>query len=97
MLNVSNTKFVSVFDIEDKGNFLTANLTTTKIINKVEKKDYETMRWKARFVGDCKEEAKKLDNKDKIEITNGALENKYYKEKQQAYYTVVIFDFEKHE
>ena len=60
--------------------------------NKVIKKTY--MHWPAKFVGEAFEAAKTLRDKDCINITRGAIENYYNKEKKTVSITVVVFEFE---
>lgn len=91
MLNVTG-KYVSVFEAEDKEKFVQANLSTSK---KNQDGSYTNMYWKARFVGDAYEPAKALVDKDKIHILRGAVENKFDKEKDKLYVTIVIFSFKK--
>lgn len=91
MLNVTG-KYVSVFEAEDKGNFVQANLSTSK---KNKDGTYTNMYWRARFVGEAYEPAKELVDKDKIHILRGAIENKFDKEWDRLYITVVIFRFKK--
>lgn len=91
MLNVTG-KYVSVFEVEAKERYCTANLSTFK---KNTDNTYTNMYWKARFVGKAFGKAKELKDKDKIEITNGIIENNYDKEKDKLWVTVTIFEFEK--
>lgn len=91
MLNVTG-KYVSVFEVVDKGNFVQANLSTSK---KNQDGSYTNMYWKARFVGEAYAPAKALVDKDKIHILRGAIENKFDKEWDRLYVTVVIFRFKK--
>lgn len=91
MLNVTG-KYISVFEADDKGNYVQANLSTSK---KNQDGSYTNMYWKARFVGEAYEPAKVLEDKDKIQILRGAVENKFDKEKDKLYVTVVIFRFKK--
>lgn len=91
MFNITG-KYVSVFEVEDKGKYCTANLSTSKKNND---NTYTNMYWKARFVGKAFDSAKKLKDKDKIEVTNGIIENNYDKEKEKLWVTVTIFEFEK--
>jgi len=91
MLNVTG-KYVSVFEAEDKGNFVQANLSTSK---KNKDGSYTNMYWRARFVGEAYEAAKKLVDKDKIQILRGAIENKFDKEWDRLYVTVLVFRFKK--
>lgn len=91
MLNVTG-KYVSVFEVEEKEKYCTANLSTSK---KNTNNTYTNMYWKARFVGKASDKAKKLKDKDKIEITNGIIENNYDKGKDKLWVTVTIFEFKK--
>lgn len=91
MLDVTG-KYISVFEVVDKGKYCTANLSTPKL-NK--DNTYSYMYWKARFVGKAYENAKDLKDKDRIEITNGIIENNYDKEKEKLWVTVTIFEFDK--
>ena len=90
MLRVSST-FATVFDVEVKGNIANAKVTTSK------KKDdgtFENMRWLARFAGkDVVEKAGQLQNGDRIEIVEGAVENNWDGEK--GYTNLIIFRFYK--
>jgi len=93
VLNISNSKYVYVFDIKDKGNYVLANLSTSK---KNPDGTYDHMYWKgARFVGNAFEPAKSLNDKDIIQINNGGVTNRYDKSENKLYVNVVVFDFEK--
>ncbi len=92
MLNIKNSKYVTVFQAENKGKYVEANLSTGK---KDQDGNWKNMSWLgARFVGKCKEQAEKLKDKDKIEIISGLIENNYVKETGKTYINVVIFEFE---
>lgn len=94
MLNLGmSTKYVSVFNPEVKEKYVQANITTSK---KNDDNTYDNMYWKARFVGKAFEAAKELKDKDKIEITNGIVENNYDKENEKLWVNVTIFSFKKH-
>ncbi|MEG2813591.1 MAG: hypothetical protein RSA79_03225 [Oscillospiraceae bacterium] len=98
MLNVSNSRFVTVFQPEIKLNvsehIVFANLSSSK---KNTDKDgnisYTYMSWNGRFVGDAFEAAKALRNGDKIDIIKGGIQNRYDKEKKMLYVDVVIFEY----
>ena len=49
--------------------------------------------WRAYFVGDAYKPALELDNKTRILITQGKIENNYNKETKKLFVTVTIFDF----
>lgn len=89
-MNIKETK-VTVFGVEDKGTYVKADLSEG-----IKDKDgnWSHIYWKALFFGKCKESAKRLNDKDKINVKSGIIENKYNKEKQRGYTTVKIFDFE---
>ncbi len=98
MLNCTG-KYVSVFQPHIKTNvsdkILFANLSSSKKnLSPEGEVTYENMSWNARFVGDAFEKAKTLKEKDKIDITKGAITNKYDKENQKLYVDVVVFDYE---
>ena len=89
-LNITG-KYVTVWNVEDKGNYIQANLSTGK---KNKDGTYTNMSWRTRFVGNAKGKAKALQDKDKIEIVNGLVENTYDKEKKTTYVNVTVFEFE---
>ena len=84
-------KYITVFQVEVKENYVQANISTGK---KNKDGSYAFMSWKARFVGNAKEKAESLQDKDKIEITNGLIENTYDKEKKVLWVNVVVFNFD---
>lgn len=89
MLNVTG-KYITVFNVEHKEKYVSANLSTYR---KDQDGKYKNMYWKARFVGKAKEKAESLTNKDNINILNGIIENNYDNEKNIKWYTVVVFDY----
>lgn len=91
MFNITG-KYISVFEIEDKGKYCMVNLSTPK---KNKDDTYSYMYWKGKFVGKSYEKAKKLKDRDKIEITNGIIENNYDKENEKLWVIVTIFEFNK--
>lgn len=93
MFNIT-AKYVSVFKVEQKEKSVQANLSTSK---KLPDGNYKNMYWIAHFVGGATEKAKSLKDKDKIEITNGIIENNFDKEKDKLYVNVTIFDFKMQE
>ena len=52
---------------------------------------------RARFVGEAYEDALDLEDKDRIIIQSGIVDNVYNKEKEKLYVTVTIFRFENDE
>ena len=89
-LNITG-KYITVWQPEDKGKYVQANISTSK---KNQDGGYQSMNWRARFVGKCKDTAAQLKDKDRIEITNGLIENNYVKETKTLWVNVVVFDFE---
>lgn len=97
MFNITG-KFVTVFQPEIQLNvserIVFANLSTSKKNKSVGGEiSYVNMSWKGRFVGDAFEPAKALRNGDKIDITSGAITNRYDKINDHLYVDVIIFDF----
>ena len=91
-LQIKDSKYITVFDPENKGNYIQTNLSTGK---KDKDGNWTNMNWLgARFVGKAKEQAEKLNSKDKIEIKSGLVENVYKKDTKQTFINVVIFEFE---
>jgi hypothetical protein len=78
-----------VYKIENKGNYVTGTLRTSK-------KDKKTDEWvsefyNAKFAGNCKDQAAKLADKDKITIGKAILESRTYEKK--TYISVIVFEF----
>ncbi len=88
MLNITG-KYISVFDVTEKDRYIQANLSSSK---KQRDGSYKHMSWRARFVGNAVDSARALQNKDKIEITNGLIENNV-DDNGRYWYNVIIFDF----
>lgn len=80
----------TVFKVEDKGTFVKAQLSTSE---KKQDNTYENSSWFASFVGNAKESARHLKEKDKITITKGKLTNVYNKEKKVSYLNLTVFEF----
>lgn len=74
--------------IEDKGNFVTASIYTSE---KDRDGEWQTHFFDAIFLGDCVAKAKKLQQKNKIDITDMTLSKRQYKDKE--YVKVKIFGF----
>lgn len=91
MLNVSG-KNITVYDVQEKEKFVSANLGSYK---RDKDGNYTNMYWKARFVGEAKEKATLLNERDKINITNGIIENSFDKEKNTKWYNIIVFNFNK--
>ena len=90
MIWLNDLKFVKVYKVEDKGNFVKAQLSTSE---KKQDGTYEKSSWFASFVGGAKEQAKHLQDKDTITITKGKLTNVYNKEKKVSYCNMTVFEF----
>lgn len=81
---------VNVYKVEDKGTYLKAQLSTSE---KKQDGTYENSSWFASFIGNSKESARQLKDKDRITITKGKLTNVYNKEKKQSYLNMTVFEF----
>lgn len=84
----------TVFKIEDKGTYVKAQLSTSE---KKQDSTYENSSWFCSFVGNAKEGAKHLSDKDKITITKGKLTNVYNKEAGKSYLNMTVFEFTSNE
>lgn len=94
MINFNNS-YGSVFDVEDKGNYVKANFTTSR---KDQNDNYVNSYWNAVFLGKAKDAAKELTDKDRIHVTSGGVTKEPYTNqdgKKVSYPSVKIFDFEK--
>ena len=94
MINFNNS-YGSVFDVEDKGNYVKANFTTSR---KDQDGKYVNSYWSAIFLGKSKDAAKELTDKDRIHVTSGGITKEPYTNqegKKVSYPTVKIFEFEK--
>jgi hypothetical protein len=91
MLNVSKS-YATVWKIEDKGKYCSGRISSSKKDKRTG--NYVSSNWNVRFVGNCLESAKKLQEKDKITITNGFIENIWDKENKKNWLTLIVFDFE---
>lgn len=98
MLNISDSRFVTVFQPEIKlsisEHMVFANISTSeKVSDNNGNISYKNMSWKARFVGSAFEPAKALRDKDKIDILKGCIKNRYDKDNKILYVDVVIFEY----
>lgn len=94
MINFNNS-YGSVFDVEDKGNYVKANFTTSR---KDQNDKYVNSYWNAVFLGKAKDAAKELTDKDRIHVTSGGITKEPYTNqdgKKVSYPSVKIFEFEK--
>ena len=93
MIN-SNNIYATVFNVEDKGNYVKARISTSR---KDQNGEYVNSYWNAMFLGKCVSEAKGLKDKDRIHITSAGVANESFKDSEgnNRYYTnVKVFDFE---
>ena len=86
MLSIKDA-YVTIWEVEDKGGYYKANLSSSK---KNKDGTYTNMSWKGKFVG--KAANIQITERDRIKITQGAIEVRKWEEK--FYYDVIVFDFE---
>ena len=94
MINFNNS-YGSVFKVEDKGNYVKADFSTSR---KDQNGEYVNSYWKAIFLGNAKEAAKSLTDKDRIHVTSGGVANEPYTNangERRSFPSVKIFEFEK--
>lgn len=92
MINFSGT-YANVFDVEDKGNYVKAHISTSR---KDQNDEYINSNWFAYFFGKAKDKAVDLEDKDRIFIMQGGVTCEKYEddEGESKYFTSVkIFDF----
>lgn len=94
MLNLKET-MVTVFDLRDSEKAKNTRIANISSSTKKSDDTWENMSWYSKFVGDAFEKSKELNDKDRIKITKGAVENNYNKDQQKTYVRVIVFDFEK--
>ncbi len=98
MLNVSNSKYITVFkpeiNLDKSENMVCATLSSSKKVKDREGNvGYQHMTWYGHFVGDAFEPAKALRSKDVIDIIKGIITNRYDKEKHCLYVDVYVYEF----
>ena len=94
MINFNNS-YGSVFKVEDKGNYVKADFSTSR---KDQNGEYVNSYWKAIFLGNAKEAAKSLTDRDRIHVTSGGVANEPYTTangERRSFPSVKIFEFEK--
>ena len=91
MLNITKS-YVKIWELEDNGKYIQAKVGSSR----KDKRDgtWINSNWFARFVGKCADQARVLSKGDRIMITNGTVESVYSKERQRAYTSLTIFEFE---
>ena len=88
MINFKEVYF-TVWEMEDKGNYLKTKLSSSKKDKKTDK--YVNSNWFASFVGEANTKGKGLNKGDRIKANGGVSCEKY----EDKYPTrVVVFDFE---
>lgn len=92
MLNIMENQWATVWNVEDKGNYVVARLSTAR--KDKQNNSWINSSWFARFVGNAVFKAKYLKDKDRIQLTNAAIENVYDKEKKRSYLNLIVFDFD---
>lgn len=87
--------FATVWSVEDKGNYVQGRISTSEKDTREEGK-YINSNWFVRFVGQSKEKALQLKERDRIRILSGKITNTLSGEGQnrKSYLNVIIFDFE---
>jgi ribosomal protein L18 len=86
-LNVSGS--CQVYKVQDKGNYVTASLRTSK---KDRDGEWQSEFYNAKFVGKDTASAAKLEDKEKITLNNAILESVKGKD-GKTYINVVVFEF----
>ena len=81
----------TMFKVEVGDKVVKATLSTSE---KKQDGTYENSSWFVAFVGNCKEKAARLQEKDRITVTKGKLTNVYNKEQKKSYLNFTIFAFE---
>lgn len=85
--------FIGSPDCENEEECVIADISVYEGKDQDDKARYSS--WKTKFVGEAYEDALKLNDKDKIVIRSGLVDNFYNKETKKLYVTVTIFKFEK--
>ena len=89
------TNKATVFEVkkdESRKNTVQANISTYEGKGQNDEPVYSS--WFTRFVGKAYEKALGLQDKDRIVIKEGKIENYYNKEKGKLYVSVTVFDFD---
>lgn len=94
MLQLKEKQKVSVFQPRKSEMIKSTVEATISSSRKKQDQDYEYFSWNAKFVGMAYQKALELQDKDRIMLTEAAVENYYNKEKRKLYVSVIIFDFE---
>ena len=86
-----NDAYATVWSVEDKGKYVNARIGSS---DKKQDGTYENSSWFAKFLGQCKDDATKLQEKDRIKILSSKISNVYNKDEGKSYLNMVIFKFE---
>lgn len=100
MIYISDKQFVTVWEVEDKGNYSLVKMSTSR--KDKQTGEYKNSNWSfVRFVGDAHKKAGDLVAKDRIVIKGGGISSEpYMKDGVKAYPKspqIVVFNFEKPE
>ncbi|HHX71220.1 MAG TPA: hypothetical protein GX708_24640 [Gallicola sp.] len=87
--------YATVWTVEDKGNFVKGRISTSEKDRREEGK-YINSNWFATFVGQAKEKAEHLQERDRIVIKSAKITNTTSGEgeNKKSFVNVVIFDFD---
>jgi hypothetical protein len=81
----------TVFRVEVQDKVVKASVSTSE---KKQDGTYENSSWFVAFVGNCKDKASKLQDKDRITITKAKMTNVYNKEQKKSYLNFTVFAFD---
>jgi hypothetical protein len=81
----------TVYKVEQKMGIVKATLSTGE---KKQDGNYENSSWFVAFVGNCKDKARRLEDKDRITVTKAKMTNVYNKEHKKAYLNFTVFAFD---
>lgn len=97
MLYISDKQFATVWEVEDKGNYASARISTGRKDKNNEGK-YINSNWFARFVGEAYKKIDQLEPKTRIILKGAGISQEAYmvedEKKWPKYAQVVIFNFE---
>lgn len=92
-MGLHNGCYATCWSVEDKGNYTTVRLTTTRK-NKDGKFEQDFSGF-CTFIGNAKAKAAFLKEKDRIKIESCDVTSKYDRDSKREYINFTIFDFEK--
>lgn len=93
MFFVKSDTYATVFGVEDKNTYVKGRISTSE---KDQAGNYINSNWFVTFLGNAKDKARNLSDKDKIKITSCKLSNvaKEFNGEKKSFLNVAIFDFE---